>query len=364
MATPEELVLRIKTGETRLYTDLWEISRKSAYLTARRYIPRDGSNSIEVDDLMQEAFIGMMQAVKTFIPNQGYGFFAHMKWPVMQKCAELVHKRHHENDALDKAASEYYRDGGKDGNEAGELTPVLETVPDDQAAEAFDLINDKVDRESEFAVVISAFHQLNPETQEVIQQYFCSEKTLEQIEQETGISWAKAKAHRGIIKIREILKSQGIEKRLDAATQYYRSKGVSAFSTSGTSVVEDIVDWREEKRNRLQYEAEKKDRQHSDIEKIIAVLPSLKPLYRTTLLRHYFNNESYAEMSRQSGNSSAWARATARRAIRETNSLLKGEKLESGDDINQLLSIAPDNLPESGFDWRKWMKESSERKAV
>lgn len=81
MMTNEELVLRIKAGETSLMDELWSQVYKFAYMQAGKffnaYADRCQSFGLELEDIQQESFFAIYKAVEGFKPEQGVVFLTY-----------------------------------------------------------------------------------------------------------------------------------------------------------------------------------------------------------------------------------------------------------------------------------------------
>lgn len=79
--TNEELVLRIKAGETDLMDTLWaqvyRFAYKRAYKFYNTYIDRCRSFGIELEDLQQESFFAIYRAVEEYKPDRNTVFLTY-----------------------------------------------------------------------------------------------------------------------------------------------------------------------------------------------------------------------------------------------------------------------------------------------
>jgi len=71
--TNEELAVWIQAGDRDKLLDLWQQVRRMALKQANRWVVY-GSGGVEVEDLTQAGFIGLMRAVDTFDPAAGCRF--------------------------------------------------------------------------------------------------------------------------------------------------------------------------------------------------------------------------------------------------------------------------------------------------
>lgn len=73
--TNEELAAEIQRGRSDLYGQLWEqVKRFVAYKALRRYEYVQDRSGVDLEDLLQSAFLGLVAAVESFDPAGGYSF--------------------------------------------------------------------------------------------------------------------------------------------------------------------------------------------------------------------------------------------------------------------------------------------------
>lgn len=79
--TNEELVIRIKAGETELMSELWSQVCRFVYKQANKsYVAHEGrckNMGVEVEDLEQEGYIAIYKAVEGFDPSRNTTFLTH-----------------------------------------------------------------------------------------------------------------------------------------------------------------------------------------------------------------------------------------------------------------------------------------------
>ena len=86
--TNEELAQRIKAGEKDLIGKLWEqTERLLRFMIDRELIVADKAERAEaagvtLEDLLQEGYFALLQAVEAYDPETGFSFTAFLKWPV------------------------------------------------------------------------------------------------------------------------------------------------------------------------------------------------------------------------------------------------------------------------------------------
>lgn len=136
-----KIAVSVQSGDGEVLT-LWGMRRRYAMQQATRWFRAfEGSGGVELDDLEQSAFIGLLKAVQTWKPENG----AFSTWYTIQLRAVFVEaygmrtKRTRE-DPLNK--SHLSLDTPLDENEDGSFT-IADVLPDEAAEEAFEDIEQR-----------------------------------------------------------------------------------------------------------------------------------------------------------------------------------------------------------------------------
>ncbi|AFM41945.1 RNA polymerase sigma factor, sigma-70 family [Desulfosporosinus acidiphilus SJ4] len=241
--TNEELASKIKSGETELLITLWEQVQKLVIkIIFQRYLPRDGStNKVELDDLLQAGFIGMMNAVRDFNPSSGFQFNTYLDKHLANTVREALGIRTSKRDPLLDALS---MDKPLDKNEDSNPT-LADTMQDKKSRYVYDDLIEKLSDQEDCRVILEQSKQLRPMEQEIFYERFLAGLTLRAIGEKHGFT--RERAHQIVNKsLRNIRKSKAIqliakEYLIDRKTNFYARKGLKGFKTSFSSVVEDSV---------------------------------------------------------------------------------------------------------------------------
>lgn len=157
-----KIVLSVQSGDCDVLA-LWGMCRRYAMQQATRWHRAfESSGGVELDDLEQSAFIGLLKAVQTWKPESG----AFSTWYTIQLRAVFVEaygmrtKRTRE-DPLNKFHLSL--DTPLDENEDGSFT-IADVLPDEAAAEAFEDIEQRDFRQA----VQAALAQLTDAQREAI----------------------------------------------------------------------------------------------------------------------------------------------------------------------------------------------------
>ena len=124
--TNEELAIRAKAHEDLAVLELWEAVRRFVEMKAARYILETDYNTLaEYDDLLQDGFIAMMDAVEIFDPERGAGFLKVLVYTLQKRFAEEGGHRSSKRDPLRLAGSldaPLYQ-GEEDGDSIADALP-------------------------------------------------------------------------------------------------------------------------------------------------------------------------------------------------------------------------------------------------
>jgi RNA polymerase sigma factor (sigma-70 family) len=208
-----------------------------AWFHADRYIVLYGEYckkaGIEVDDLVQESYFALLDAVQAYDPKSGYKFLAFMKYPIKNRFNELVGFRTAKgrNDILSHSTS---LDKPVDGTEDIILG---DSIPDAGAKADMESVIEKDYRRRLHNDLQKCIEELPDEQQEVIKMRYFRENSFEEI------SLCTNKQHNVV----RALKDKGIGKlRRDKRLKIYREEIMSrayrgSFSSwlhTGTSSTE------------------------------------------------------------------------------------------------------------------------------
>lgn len=249
--TNEELAVLAKQGDQSAVSQLWEQVRRFALKIAQRYLPRDGSSSLQKEDFENAGFIAMTDAVQGFDPAAGCTFSTYFAFHLQKQFRELRGWRHQHPDPLDAPGTESL-DAALPG--VADHT-VADLIPDAAAEQAFEDATDRISTEQRCAVVLQCMKRLEPRQANIIRQHYLDGLTLRELAAQAGTAVESVRQHERagisrLLKFREIRKLAA-EIYADRRTNFYLHVGVQSFQSSGMSAVERI--------------AEKRDRQIGDI---------------------------------------------------------------------------------------------------
>lgn len=229
----EDLARAYQRGQLAALGALWMQVKQLAWWMVSRFLSLAKSNkAVDSDDLMQAAFLGVERAAKAFNPELG-SFATIMGYYLSDECREVLglngRKRleHYNAESTNKPISE-----------TGDLT-IVDTIPDDSLTdEDAAILRDDVQR-----LVHAAIDCLKQQEATVIRASFLEGVPYGVISQRLGVSETRVGylRHRGLQKMQD---NQCLRQLVDDACCWKR-KGVRAFRSNWSSVVEDAVLWRE-----------------------------------------------------------------------------------------------------------------------
>ena len=108
--TNEELAICIQNGESGLTSQLWDGMRGLVCLLSNRFYvqqrERCDAAGVTVDDLTQEGFLALLDAVKAYNPDDGYKLSAFLRFPLLNRFkAATGGRENHRKDPLNNFTS-------------------------------------------------------------------------------------------------------------------------------------------------------------------------------------------------------------------------------------------------------------------
>lgn len=235
--TNEELAIKIKQGSIDLLPQLWEQIKLFVYRYSNRYFTLYGGScakaGVDVDDLIQEGYFALLDAVEAYKPESGYTFLTFMKYPLKNHLNAIVGFRTSSgrNSPLNNATS---LDKPLDGVE--DIT-LGDSVPDARADSEMDSVvtADYQDRLRDD--LQGCIDDLPPDQQEIIKKKYYHGSAL------TEVALQSAKKYNMVLTLEQkALRKLRRDKRLtvykeEIMVKAYRSS-FSSWKNTGTSSTE------------------------------------------------------------------------------------------------------------------------------
>lgn len=193
----EELAVKIQAGELNYLPELWEQTKKWITASYKRML---GSNSasqdrfigsgVTLDDLQQEGYFALLEAVDAYKPDAGYRFITYLKFPLMKRFFTSIGLRtaKGKNDLLTASIRLDKPVAGEDKD-----ITLAETIADENSLTAFENILEDVYREQLHNKLEFCLNRLDSQQQKAIKAKYYNNKTFEQIADELGCSTERAR---------------------------------------------------------------------------------------------------------------------------------------------------------------------------
>jgi RNA polymerase sigma factor (sigma-70 family) len=243
--TNEELAVLIQQGQREYIPALYDQIKKLLHCKARDYFNKFygpcSRCGVELDDLIQEAYLAMLDAVRAFKPDTKNCFTSYLSYPVLNRFRTLTHCKRGIKDPLNQADSleEPLSTENADFTRA-------DVIPDESAAEQFEAVETVLYQSALHTAVEQSMEELDPKEREVIQCRYFENMTLQATGDRIGgnrerVRQREQKAFRTFRKpqIARVLKPFLYDELESSA---YRGTGLQTFKNTGTSATERAVE--------------------------------------------------------------------------------------------------------------------------
>ena len=186
--TNEQLAQRIKDGDTSAITPLWEGLRLLLYRYANRYIAlmreRCAACGVTVDDLIQESYFAMLDAVDAWTPDSGYKVTAYLKFPLKNRFNAMCNIRGARRDALNQCSSL----DAPLSDDTDDFT-LIDTIQDTAAGDAFDDTDNRIYTQQLRTDLDAALDTIPPDRAAAVRSMFFDNLPLKQIAEASDVSF-------------------------------------------------------------------------------------------------------------------------------------------------------------------------------
>lgn len=184
--TNEQLAWNIQNGNRAALTELWGAVRPLLFSLAWKFYQKQGkercsSHGVTLEDLQQEAFFALCDAVQAYKPEKGYQLTTYLHYATENRfkaCMGIQGKA----DALNHADRLERPLPGEEERQQGD------TIPDEQAQAALEAVDDASQQEQLQAVLGEALEALPAPQGDVLRLRFACRKTRPETAQALGIS--------------------------------------------------------------------------------------------------------------------------------------------------------------------------------
>ena len=244
----DELAVQIQNGHNELLPELWEQVQRLVSMLAHRYLTAlaGGTYGIEHDDLMQSGYIAMARALEEYDPSKGrfvtyLGYFLHSEFRIA-----IGRSDRQLRDPLNKCLS---LDAPINEDEE---TTFKDTVPDphDYAEEAEHHVFVQELRHA----LDEAMAALPAREATAVRSYYYDRQTQAETAEQLGVTYQRVKQLRdsGLHRLRTGAARKQLEQFIDFRTDFYRPSSVQHFQRTHSSVVEELVIYRDRLRRRYE----------------------------------------------------------------------------------------------------------------
>lgn len=239
----EALVARIQNGERELLPELWAQVERFISQQARQR-SRLLRGIVPEEDLYQSGYLALVDAVETFDPSMGMSFVGwlalHLKTAFSEAAGYRSEKQR--RDPIHRAASLDLPIGDDADGET-----LADTVADPNSLQGFQEAEDRIWVEQLHAALDQAMERLPEGQAGTLRRRFYHGQTLGDIAATEGVTRETVRQRE--VQALRILRRPGICRELrefvEERTPYYLHVGVSRFSSTGSSAVEEIAMRRE-----------------------------------------------------------------------------------------------------------------------
>ena len=235
--TNEELAVAVAQGRDDLQLQLWEQVCSFVQLMARRaIILSGGGGGVTTEDLTQQGYIAMMQAVKAYDPERG-PFLHYLSFALRQAFADAGGYRTSKSDPLNDCNSlDTLIAAGEDSEET-----YLDMIADpcDQYGE----VEQQIYTEQLHGVLDRAIDGLTPKHADILRALYWRGKTNTEIAagRDVSVQNVGAAVRRGIDDLRRSRFTRELLQFLDERTDFYGGTGCRSFEASGSSVERAVI---------------------------------------------------------------------------------------------------------------------------
>lgn len=244
--TNEELAIKAKEGDGDALLTLWQQNRGFAYVLAKRRYNRLAANGnmygVDLDDLIQAAFLALVAAVGYYDSRKGYSFISYFRECTRKEFNNLLGIHGNKRDPLNFCIS---LDAPLDDNPDADTLESQIPDPDD----AYESATESIWQEQVKAAVEKAVSKLSPEQQQLIKLRFYDELSFKAISERTGIS--KDTVRQMVAAAMRSLRKPDITKELEQFIELHTNYYFGVSVESQESPVELIAIRREEMRGRF-----------------------------------------------------------------------------------------------------------------
>lgn len=239
--TNEELAVQIKQGRSDLYVELWsQVHDFIAYMALLRVCSVERPSEIDADDLIQSGYLALVDAVRAFDPESGFGFLTylnnHLKTAFNEACGTRTERAArdpiHRASSLDVPANA----DDPDGESWGDLIP----APGDIEEIAVDNVYRERLREAEERLL----SRLPEQSADIIRAKYLTGEPVEITAERhsTSVKNLSKRRTQYMTRLRSLARSTpegaALQRYIEDSTDFYKGVGLMTFRETGISPIE------------------------------------------------------------------------------------------------------------------------------
>lgn len=243
----EELAALIQQGHKEYIPELYNQVEKFINAKANKFYREFASKcsccGVDADDLIQEGYLAMLDAIKGYKLDSGFKFLSFINYPIMNRYNVLTGNRNHKakNNPLNNAKSLDEPLGTED-----ETLSLSDTIKDDNAEDLFEEMIHKDYLHELHNILEKGMEQMTPEQRTVIQCRYYDKQTLNDTGNITGhtrdhVRQCEAKALR-VFRKPKIARTLIPFLYYEAESYSLRGTGLQSFRNSGMSSTERAME--------------------------------------------------------------------------------------------------------------------------
>ena len=243
----EELAERIRAGETDLIPELWKNVKGFIHQQAFRYFTqRPGQGGSELEDLVQNSYFALLNAIEDYKAESGYKFLTFLSYHLKNSFRECFGIKTTKRDPLNDELLSLDAPIAEDRGDA----ILADTIPD--PSDHIEAAERRIWLEQLKAALSAALDQLPEEQRETITARYYSGLSIEEAAAATGTTTqeCKKRERRGLDYLRKNKRTNGLEQFIDRNTLFYSRVGVQEFTATHSSATEKLVLFRERLREK------------------------------------------------------------------------------------------------------------------
>lgn len=241
--TTEEIAQRVQCGDISLMPDLWDSMRglickvaNAFYLSRREQCLASG---VTVDDLTQEGYLALVDAVSAYDKTRGYKLSAFLTFPLLNRFNSITGSRGNKN-PLNFCASLDAPIGDEDGSVLSDV------LPDERSSEDYETIENDMAAADLRKALEECLATLESKERAVLELRFFEGKTRSKTAEQSALSVAEVRRFEqsGLLNLRKPKNRNRILSAMESdlvESIGYRRSGYQSFRRTWSSSVELAV---------------------------------------------------------------------------------------------------------------------------